>query len=128
MLSGTILVVEDHADTSEGLVRLLRHQGHQAEAVDSGEHAIEWLTTRVPDLIILDMMMPGTDGLDVLRLIRAEPRLAKVPVILYSVISDLQFREYAMREGATAYWEKGAIDYRHLPQMLAQYLPALLPG
>src|SRR5205823_1062021 len=119
----TILVVDDQMDACRALVRLLRHYGHDATCLPSGPDALTFLTQNIPDLLILDVMMPGMDGLDVLRVIRSDPRLQKLPVVLFSALSDPKFREYAINEGASDYWVKGAIDYARLDTHLAAYLP-----
>jgi CheY-like chemotaxis protein len=108
---GTVLVVDDQMDACRALARLLRHFGHDASCTDSGPNALAYLSSNKPDLVILDVMMPGMDGLDVLR------------VILFSALSDPKFRDYAINEGANDYWIKGAIDFSKLDQHLAQYLP-----
>lgn len=120
----TVLVVDDQMDACRALARLLRHFGHNANCSDSGPNALEYLSSNKPDLVILDVMMPGMDGLDVLRVIRADPRLQALPVILFSALSDPKFRDYAINEGANDYWIKGAIDFSKLDQHLARYLPA----
>src|SRR3712207_6491323 len=83
-----ILIVDDHTDTCDALKLLLERRGHQVEAAHSGYGALALLRNRTPELIILDMMMPGMNGVDVLRALRADPRLAGVPVLLYSADTD----------------------------------------
>ena len=120
----SILVVDDQADACRALTRLLQHFGHDATYLISGPDAITYLAQRIPDLLICDVMMPGMDGLDVLRVIRSDPRLRKMPVILFSALTDPNFRAYAIGEGATDFWIKGSIDFCKLPEKLAPYIPA----
>ena len=122
-LLATILVVDDQIDACRALVRLLRHYGHDATCLGSGPDALTFLTQTLPDLLILDVMMPGMDGLDVLRVIRSDPRLQKLPVVLFSALSDPKFREYALNEGASDYWVKGALDFSRLDSQIAAHLP-----
>ncbi len=123
-MPGKILVVDDNETNCQALVRLLRHGGHVASAVQSGEAALEWLGEQVPDLIILDEMMPGMTGMAVLRTIRTDTRLSSVPVVMFSALSDTKFQKYAIQEGANDYWVKGLFDYRQLKERVAQYLPS----
>jgi CheY-like chemotaxis protein len=69
--SKTVLVVDDHLDTCELLVRLLQLSGYLAVCVESGPAALDFLGRRKPDLMILDMKMPGMSGLDVLQAVCA---------------------------------------------------------
>lgn len=72
--------------------------------------------------MILDMMMPGMDGMALLHAMRADERLKDVAVIMFSAVSDPAFREYAISEGADDHWIKSAIDFGKLPEYLKPYL------
>jgi CheY-like chemotaxis protein len=108
-----ILIVDDHADTREALVRLLQHKGHEAIAVADGAQVLQFLQTHPPPaLIILDVHMPHLDGIGVLRALRADARLAPVPVVVFS--ADERPRDEAMRLGALAFVVKGSLDWAKL--------------
>jgi len=119
---GSILVVDDHVDTNEILCRLLRSLGHRTASAFTGDGALAALASDRPDLVILDMMMPGMDGFEVLRQVRAAPATAKLPVILYSGIAEPDFQACAIQRGANAYWVKGGMDFSRLAEMIAQYV------
>ena len=102
-----VLVVDDSEDVCDVVARLLRRGGHVAECQTSADAALAYLAKEIPNLIVLDVMMPEMTGLDVLRSIRADPRLAAVPVIIYSALSDEKTRAAAMKLGATGYVIKG---------------------
>ncbi len=119
----TILIVDDHVDSGQLLARLLIARSHRAAAVSSGVDAIDWLASRTPDLVITDMMMPGLDGLALVRVIRGEDRLKHLPVVIFSAVADQQFCQYAVQEGATACWIKGSMD----PGQVVLHLEKLLP-
>src|SRR5205814_10329493 len=76
-----ILVVDDHKDTCDALERLLKHKGYEATCVESADEAIRFLRRELPALIILDEMMPGMNGLELLHLLREDPRYDHIPVI-----------------------------------------------
>jgi len=118
----SILVVDDHTDTNEMLCRLLRSYGHKTASAFTGEGALVMIGVERPELVVLDVMMPGMDGMEVLRLIRRDPATATVPVIFYSGVSDPEFRQHALRKGANDYWVKGALDLSHLNEMIARYV------
>jgi CheY-like chemotaxis protein len=119
----SILIVDDHVDSGQLLARLLIARGHRAAAVSNGVDAIDWLASRTPDLVITDMMMPGIDGLALLRVIRNEDRLKHLPVIIFSAVADQQFCQYAVQEGASACWIKGSFDPGQLSVHLEKFLP-----
>jgi len=69
-INGHVLVVDDDMGCGRLLALLIRHLGYNAEHVDSGGKALEYLSNCKPDLVILDVMMPDIDGLEVLRRMR----------------------------------------------------------
>ena len=93
-----LLIVDDNGEACNAIIRLFRHAGHDARWVASGSAALSFLTQSHPDAILLDVMMPGMDGLEVLRRIRAEPRFADIPVIIYS--GGMGHEDEARRLGA----------------------------
>lgn len=120
----TVLVVDDNPDICRALTKLVRRAGYEAEWIAGGTEAIEHLRTHVPDLVILDEMMPGVDGLAVLRTIRNDPRTASVPVVLFTAMFDQTFRDRALKTGANDVWIKGSFDLDELATELARYVPA----
>ncbi len=104
------------------LARLVRASGHAADFVLGGQEAIDYLQSHQPDMLILDIMMPRVDGLDVLRAVRKDPRIATVPVIMFSAAGECQLRDSAMQQGATGYWIKGSLDLAQLNQQLSAFL------
>jgi CheY-like chemotaxis protein len=109
-----ILVVDDHADTREAMILLLQLEGHTAVAAGSGRQALELLEALHPRLIILDYAMPEMDGLTLLAQLRANARLAQVPVILFSAEGNAAVREAAMAAGVAAYVSKASLDWAAL--------------
>src|SRR5436309_2447359 len=86
---GRNVLVADDDPATQRIVRLtLEGAGYEVTAVRDGEETLRALETRVPDVVVLDVMMPKVDGLSVLRRIRDDPRTAQVPVVLLSACSS----------------------------------------
>ncbi|MGH2704054.1 MAG: response regulator [Actinomycetota bacterium] len=100
-----ILVVDDQPDIRLLLHGILKGGGHEVRVVPGGRDAIDLLGSGValPDLVVLDIQMPGVDGWDVLRHVRANPDLTEVPVVLCTVKASLR----DLLEG----WEQGCDGY-----------------
>ena len=82
MAKERILVVEDDEDIQQLLKYNLAKEGYQVTGVASGEEAIKVLKSNLPDLVLLDLMLPGIDGLEVCRLLKREARTSQVPIIM----------------------------------------------
>ena len=119
-----ILIVEDNEIVSRLLARLLRHQGHTVDTRDSGEAALTFLQNTLPHLIILDLMMPGMDGNEVLRRVRDDPRTAALPVIVHTAIADETMRDHVLTKGAQDYWVKASLDLSEMTKRLNNLLAA----
>ncbi|RMF62331.1 MAG: response regulator [Cyanobacteria bacterium J069] len=77
-----ILIVDDLADNSFLLQTFLETEGYRVEVADSGYAALEIVFSNPPDLVLLDVMMPGMNGFEVTRRIREEPNLPFIPILL----------------------------------------------
>ena len=102
-----VLVVDDNHDACELLARILRRVGHDADCQTTPRGALAHVAAQLPDLIILDVMMPEMTGLEVLRTLRADARTADVTVIVYTALSDEKTRREAQRLGASGFVVKG---------------------
>jgi DNA-binding response OmpR family regulator len=80
-MRGVVLVVDDDQDNTIIASTVLREHGFDVRVAHDGPSALRSLEERRPDLVLLDIMMPGMDGFEVLRRMRADPRSANVPVI-----------------------------------------------
>ncbi|MDQ3353794.1 MAG: response regulator, partial [Actinomycetota bacterium] len=81
----SVLVVEDEPAIADAVVSRLRAEGFEAQSVADGALAVEWCRRLRPDLVVLDLMLPGLDGLEVCRRIQAERR---VPVVMLTARDD----------------------------------------
>jgi CheY-like chemotaxis protein len=118
----TILIVDDNLDLCKPMVKLLTHMGYTGEYALDGEGALKFIDRTVPDLVILDVMMPDMDGLEVLRRLKAEQRTQQIPIVMFSAIADPEFRTHAISKGATDYWVKTGIDFGELKTRIAKIL------
>jgi DNA-binding response OmpR family regulator len=99
----TILVVDDEPIVRDVVVRYLRRDGHQTREAASGDEAREILEAEAPELVVLDVMLPGTDGLELCRWIRARSDL---PVIMLTARGDETDRIVGLELGADDYVTK----------------------
>lgn len=119
---GLILVVEDHEDTAYVLLKMLRQWGHEALSAGTGEAGLAILADHKPDLIIVDGMMPGMNGVEFIRLIRAVEATATTPVILYTAVADTAFTDNAIQKGANEIWIKGLVEMDQMKERIDHYL------
>jgi PAS domain S-box-containing protein len=101
-----ILVVDDDAISRHVLGQALKRAGLEHEVVRSGDEALEWLKTRVPSLVLLDLMMPQPDGYAVLGAVRADPRTEDVPVVVLTALDADEEVSRAFDEGADDFVRK----------------------
>ena len=101
-----VLVVEDDVALGEVVVSALKDEGLDAKLAKDGDEAMRLVDTAEPAAIILDLMMPKRDGFSVLRELRADGRIAKLPVIVVTAIFGLSERMYATELGAADYVTK----------------------
>jgi signal transduction histidine kinase/CheY-like chemotaxis protein len=101
-----ILVADDNADMREYVARLLRQRGWQVDVVGDGRAALDAARRDAPDLILSDVMMPGLDGFELLRALRADMATRQLPVILLSARAGEDARVEGIEAGATDYLVK----------------------
>lgn len=107
----TVLIVDDNATARETLVAMLEDQDYQIELAEGGYQALQILGHVQPDLILLDVMMPGMDGFEVCRRIRATPQLAEVPVIILTALDDRASLLQGIEAGADDFLSKPVDRY-----------------
>jgi two-component system sensor histidine kinase/response regulator len=109
-----ILVVDDQTANIQTVGTLLSTMGYDVMSATSADQVMQRLAARVPDLILLDMMMPGVNGLDLCRRLKAKPRWDEIPVIFLSAAGEVPL--------ITAALEAGAVDYVTKPFHRAELL------
>ncbi len=101
-----IVLIEDDADLSALLKYNLRKEGYELAGLDTGKGAIEFCRRERPDLIILDIMLPDSDGLDICKGIRSRPELAHIPIIFLTARGSEADRILGLELGANDYMVK----------------------
>jgi signal transduction histidine kinase/DNA-binding response OmpR family regulator len=119
MSNENVLVVDDDVRINAFIRELVANAGYRAEAAISGEEALAILGGQTPqaeqafDLVLLDIMLPGIDGYEVCRRIKADPTLAGIPVIMLTAMGKVADRAYGLEIGADDYIAK-PFDNREL--------------
>ncbi|MGE0808161.1 MAG: response regulator [Burkholderiaceae bacterium] len=106
----SILVAEDSITSRLLLKTILEAAGHEVEAVVDGIEALSLLRSKSFDLLVSDVEMPGLDGFELTARIRADSRLASLPVVLVTTLGSREHKEKGVEVGANAYIVKGGFD------------------
>jgi len=101
-----ILIVEDDRDIADLLQRYLTRAGHLTDALGDGRDALAFIRDRVPDLVVLDLMLPGVDGLEVCRTLRRTPETRALPIIMLTARTEEADRIAGLDLGADDYVTK----------------------
>jgi len=101
-----ILIVDDELDNRELLQIILKWSGFVTQSAANGEDALANALAEPPDLILVDLMMPGMDGYQLIAKLKQEPETEHIPVIMLSAMTDSAIRKRALSTGAAAYITK----------------------
>ena len=101
-----VLVVDDDPDMAAYLARLLEQEGMNAETVHGGDAAMVYVMATPPDLVLLDVMMPGADGFQICERLKADASTAMIPVVLVTALEDQKSRVRGIRAGADDFLSK----------------------
>ena len=105
MSNAEILIVEDHPTMREAMRLVLEHEGFVIREVADGASALAMARSDPPDLMFLDLNIPGTSGADVLRELKSDPATASVRVIIVTATGE-EGREFVLSLGADEYFTK----------------------
>jgi CheY-like chemotaxis protein len=109
-MTRTVVVADDHQEMRHLIVELLESQGYEVRQATDSDGVLEEVRRSIPDLLILDVHMPGAGGLEVLKSIRSDPELGRLPVLILSGSVELA-ADWPQKVGADAYLPKPfAID------------------
>lgn len=101
-----VMLVEDEPNITESLRFILERAGFEVSSESNGADALERIFSSPPDALILDVMLPGLDGFDVLRRIREHPELGKLPVLMLTAKGQREDRKTALDAGANRFITK----------------------
>ncbi len=101
-----VLVVDDHAASRMTAVALLAMEGYEVIEADSGSTAVELVPIKQPDLILLDVMMPGMDGFEVCQLLKQDEHTRLIPIIFVTALNDRRSRIRGIEAGADDFLSK----------------------
>jgi CheY-like chemotaxis protein len=118
-----VLIVDDHYDSANVLARLLRSHGFEPQVASDPQLVLDIVRQFHPDAVLLDVMMPGMSGLDLLLQVKSNPQTAYVPVVMFSAVSKPEVMNQAMRHGASDYWIKASLDFSQIVARLNSILP-----
>ncbi|HEU5240188.1 MAG TPA: response regulator [Pyrinomonadaceae bacterium] len=118
-----ILLVEDFDDTRLMMKMWLEKRGYSVIEAENGEEAVNLAQSEVPDLIIMDVMMPGMNGLDATQRIRQYQALRRTPIVAVSAYGADEYRSLALEAGCNEY-----VSTPFEPRALARLLTSLLAG
>jgi CheY-like chemotaxis protein len=118
-----ILAVEDHQDSRELVVQILRHEGATVLGAHDGQAALKTLEARIPDVILTDLLMPGLDGLALARRVKADARWARVPIIAVTALGSSADRAATVEAGCAAHVTK-PINWDSLIRTIVRLVPA----
>jgi two-component system, OmpR family, alkaline phosphatase synthesis response regulator PhoP len=106
MGKGKILIVEDEQDISEMVTYNLNKEGYDTISAVDGEKAIDLATRKLPDLVVLDLMLPNIDGLDVCKILKQDATTKQIPIIILSAKSQVEDKIVGLELGADDYMTK----------------------
>ncbi|MEO8334748.1 MAG: response regulator [bacterium] len=105
-LGQTVLLVEDNEDNRIIYSTVLRHVGYDVVEADNGVDAVALARSGLPDLILMDISIPGIDGWEATRILRRDPATMSIPIIALTAHALADDRERALQMGFTAYLAK----------------------
>ncbi len=101
-----ILVIDDEPAVFESLEALLAAEGYNLQFARNGSEGVSLATSLFPDVILLDLMMPGMDGFEVCHLLRSQDRLAEVPILMITAFDDREMKLKGLNAGADDFLSK----------------------
>lgn len=116
-----ILAIEDNFSNMLLISRVVEAEGYGLISAEDGTSALDLLSKEIPDLILLDINIPGIHGLDLARHLKADEKLAHIPLIATTANVLLGDKERCLEAGCDAYLPK-PLDIRELRMMMSDYL------
>ena len=115
----TVVVVDDDLDIRDSIAEILVNEGYRVVTAPNGLQLLTMLAERKPDLILLDVMMPAVNGLDLCRALKRSPDFCDIPVVLMSAVGTAEDALLATTIGAAEYFKK-PFDVNRLMARIAE--------
>ncbi len=109
-LMGEILVVDDTAANLKLVSEILSSQGYKVRPANSGELALTTISVKQPDLVLLDVRMPGMDGYEVCSRLRSDPATSDLPIIFLSALDEAEGRSKGFEVGGSDFITKPVVQ------------------
>lgn len=122
MDNNTILLVEDEMTLRELYEELLGIEGYKVDSASDGDTALEKITAGNWDLLLLDIMLPKLDGLQILKKIKDNEKINKKPIVIISNLDSGNIVQECLKNGAVEYVIKSNINPQHLVDIVAKYI------
>ena len=117
-----LLLVEDDPLLMGLYKTAFEKQGLEVEVAHNGEEGLKKIEERMPDMVVLDMLMPGIDGLEVLRRIRSNPKTKDIKVAILTVVNTAEVKEKARALGAVDYLIKSDLELHQIVERVMALL------
>jgi two-component system chemotaxis response regulator CheY len=118
----TILIVDDEADCRRPLAALLTHEGYEVTQARDGLEGLQRLNEKKHDLVLLDMIMPGVDGVTMLQAVRRRPEWVNLPVLLVTGYHEPELLNKAKAIGVQEYIFKGDTPFSRMLELIKRHL------
>jgi CheY-like chemotaxis protein len=118
-----ILIIDDDVQTTKLLEGIVTFNGHEAVSVNNSMNAVEVAHSTAPDLILLDIMMPGINGIELCKIFHSTTELKHIPIVIVSALNDVGSKKDAFNAGAKDFLTKPI-----LPKILAEKIASLTGG
>ena len=105
-----VLIVDDSPTQLQGLRLIVERMGHQVVTAEDGAHGVAVAKKEIPDLVLMDVVMPNLNGFQATRQISKDPKTSHIPVILVTTKDQETDKVWGMRQGAKAYITKPIIE------------------
>ena len=120
-MSKKILIVEDHKDSRDVLVALLQFSGYQIAEAGNGLQALEKARSEKPDLIVMDLQLPGMMGIEAAKILKEDEHTAHIPIIAYTALINETLKEEALKVGMKSFLDKPA-SMKSITETIQKYI------
>jgi CheY-like chemotaxis protein len=116
----SIMIVEDNADACEPLAKFLERAGHEVRCLPNGREALAQVLAKVPDVVLLDLLMPEMDGPSFLEVVRSYLRIQSLPVVVWTALVDSPMVERAQALKVNSVLAKGKASFEDIQRAIEE--------